>query len=577
MISVHLNEAYPAVQTLVEAKAASRVHAKDATLYDFSEEALQCAENFMGWTDLAGEPPCSLKGIKKLARHFADKGMKTALLIGQGGSTQASMVLTKYFKDEKPAMGFFILDSDSPVRLREVLSRCKPSKTLVVVSSKSGGTLEMRLMLSAVREIFLETMNEQQLGEHLVAITDPGSPLAQRAIDEGWAGLLYGEPSVGGRFSALSVFGLFPAALVGIPLKKMMKRAAEAERLCSQDSPDNPAIRLAAFMYGNYSTGCRELAFVAPKRGRALGLWVEQLLAESTGKQGRGVLPYLEVDPLLLAQNRADRMAVVYEMDGMSHDSRESFRRAVACINPAIPRLDFKIRDAEDLAAHFVLWEYATAFLGYLMKVCPFDQPDVASAKACVADILASGLPAADLTEVFAGDLPMGQARAHLSDCCASAPSVYGALTALLGSLKPGDYFALNAFLPFVGDDRKRALEAIRFAVAEKRGVPSCLEVGPRFLHSTGQLQKGGPNNGVFLVLSAEEPEDVALTDQPAASLGALAEAQAVGDAQVLAARGRRVLHLHLPDNYGITLGLLAALVREVLDDLEKEAPGSRA
>lgn len=577
MISVHPTEVYPAVQTLIQAKAASRVHAKDATLYDFSEQAFQCAENFMGWTDLAENPPCPLKAVKKLARHFTDAGMKTAVLIGQGGSTQASMVLTKYFKDEKPAMDFIILDSDSPVRLREAMARCKPSKTVVVVSSKSGGTLEMRLMLSAVRALFLESMNEQQLAEHLVAITDPGSPLAQRALEEGWAGILYGEPAVGGRFSALSVFGLFPAALVGMPLKKMMKRAAQAERLCSADSPENPAIQLAAFLYGNYSAGCREMAFVSPKRGRALGLWIEQLLAESTGKQGRGVLPYLEVDPLLLAQNRADRMAVVYRMPGGSRDAREGFERAVACINPDIPRLDFEVRDAQDLAAHFVMWEYATAFLGYLMQVCPFDQPDVASAKACVSEILETGLPAPDLAGPLAGDLPIGPARVRLSECCAGAPSAYGALKALLGSLKPGDYFAVNAFLPFAGDDRKRALEAIRFAVADKRGVPACLEVGPRFLHSTGQLQKGGPNNGVFLVLSADEPDDIPLVDQPAASLGALAEAQATGDAQVLASRGRRVLHLHLPDNYGITLGLLAALVREVLDDLDKEAPLGRA
>lgn len=573
MISVHSNDIAPAVQSLLQAKAASRVGAKDATLYGYSEDALQCAEGFMGWADLAQNPPCPLKAVKKLARHFQEQGITTALLIGQGGSTQASMVLTKYFKHEHPAMGFIILDSDSPVRLREALDRCKPSKTVVIVSSKSGGTLEMRLMLSAVRDAFLQKMNEQQLSEHLVAITDPGSALAQRAIEEGWAGLLYGEPTVGGRFSALSVFGLLPATLVGMPVKKMLRAAARMEALCSQDSADNPAIQLAAFLYSNYAAGRRELAYVSSKRGRAMGLWIEQLLAESTGKDGKGILPYLEVDPLHLAQDHGDRMAVVYRFKGGSKDARKGFRKAVSYIAPTMPRVELAISDAQDIAAHFVLWEYATALCGYLMGVSPFDQPDVASAKACVADLLAQGLPAPNLADDFAGDLVMGQVKSHLSPCCATAATSYDALASLLASIRPGDYFAINAFLPFAGEDRKRALEDIRTAVASHFGVPACLEVGPRYLHSTGQLQKGGPNNGVFLVISADEPEDIPLVGQEARSLGALAEAQAIGDALTLASRGRRVLHLHLPDNYGVTLGLLAALVRDTLDGLKAQSP----
>lgn len=573
MIVIQPTTTYPSAATLVENQAASRVAAKDASLYDYSEEAFIGAQDYMGWTNLASMAPVAPKKIKKLATSFKNQGFKAAILIGQGGSTQASMVLTKYFKAAAPDMAFYILDSDSPVRLRKVLEACDFAHTLIIVSSKSGGTLEMRLMLSAVTDAFCATMKKKSFRKHLVAITDPGSPLEKRAKKEGWAAVLSGEPTVGGRFSALSVFGLFPAALVGIPLKSFMKAAKATEELCGTDSYKNPAIALAAFLYDNYRSGRQELAFVSPKRGRSLGLWIEQLVAESTGKQGKGIQPYLEVQPLHLAQGANDRMVVVYNFPEDSADANGDFAAATSYISTAIPRMDFTIDSVEDLAAHFVMWEYATALCGYLMKVCPFDQPDVAVAKACVIDLLEKGLPAPDLIDRFAGDVNMGLVAMYTSECCKNATSVYDALKDLLGSIGPGDYFAVDAFLPFEGESRKRALEDIRSAVAGTLGVPACLEIGPRYLHSTGQLQKGGPSNGVYLVLSAEEPKDIPLQNQEAVTLGALAQIQAAGDALTLASRGRRVLSLHLPDNYGITLELLSALICEVLSDLQNEGP----
>ena len=560
---------------LVENKVASRTQAKDASLYDFSEEARECAANFMGWADLASNPPVKVKKIQKLADQFADAGFKTAVLIGQGGSTQASMTMTKFIKDQNPRMAFRTMDSDSPVRLRETLAACDLKKTLIIVSSKSGGTLEMRCMLCALREAFLQEMSEKDFRKHLVAITDPGSPLEERATKEKWAAVLPGEPTVGGRFSALSVFGLFPAALVGIDIKKFVKRAKEAEKRCSQDDPDNPAIKLAAFMFDAYRAGRAKLAFVTQKRGRVLGLWTEQLVAESTGKQGEGILPYVEVDTLLLEADAGDRAVVTYRTEADDSDELRNFEAALSVINGGIPRMDYRLETVYDLAEDFVMWEYATAMCGYLMKVSPFDQPDVASAKARVLEILDAGLPAADFEGDFLGDTVVGRAKAHVSSCCAGATDVRGALKARFASMKPGDFFAVNAFLPFTGEGRREALEKIRFAVASHSGVVSCLEVGPRFLHSTGQLQKGGPDTGVFLVLSAQEDADVALQDLPAASLGQLAEAQATGDALTLADRGRRCLHLHLPDNSATTLRLLAAMVDDVLAEIERERAGA--
>ena len=562
---------YPSANELVENKVASRIQAKDATLYDFSENALEFGENFMGWADLASNPPVKPKKIQKLADYFVKSGFKTAVLIGQGGSTQASMTMTKFVKDDNPRMAFRTMDSDSPVRLREMLAACDLKKTLVIVSSKSGGTLEMRVMLAAIRDVFLAQMSKKEFRSHLVAITDPGSPLEARAEKERWAAILPGEPTVGGRFSALSTFGLFPAALVGIDMKSFMKRAKAAERRCSEDSLDNPAIQLGAFMYDNYKAGRDKIAFVTQKRGRVLGLWTEQLVAESTGKDGQGILPYIEIDPLLLAEDAGDRVIVTYRTEPEGSDELRDFEMGLSIINPDIPRMDFRLDTVEDFAEHFLMWEYATAMCGYLMQVCPFDQPDVASAKARVLEIFEQGLPDPDFTDTFLGDIDFGTAKVHVSSCCAEATTIREALKDLFASAEPGDFFAVNAYLPFTGSGRREALEAIRYTVAVHSGMASCLEIGPRFQHSTGQLQKGGPSTGVFLIISAEEPEDVEVTGEPADSLGALAEAQATGDALTLAERGRRCLHLHLPTNSAVVLRHLANTIDELLVEIEQE------
>ena len=566
MLSVDIEKLYPAAKTLVKAHAASRIHAKDATLYDFSIEAQACAEQYMGWADLASHPQCSLEEVRTFADAAVADGIDTVILIGQGGSTQAPMTITKYNKVDKNRVSFKTLDSDSPVRVREMLTGCDPEKTLVIISSKSGSTIEPRLLLEAVRASFDKTLGADTV-KHLVAITDPGSDLEAQARAEGWRAVFPGEPTVGGRFSALSIFGLLPAALAGIDLDEFMAHAVQAEEACSEDAIDNPAINLAAFLYDNYLKGRNKFSFLTPKRGRVLGLWIEQLVAESLGKDGQGILPNIEIDTLLLTADPGDRSVIMYQTKADLWDESKNFEMSLAYIDPSIPRQHYRIDSVEELAEHFIMWEYAIAMCGYLMKVCPFDQPDVASAKAVVLDILRDGQPAPDFTQDFIDDVHMGEAEVRLAPLFADCTDVRGALRALLGSIKPGDFFALNAFLPFTGEGRREALEAIRHDVAESFGVVSCLEVGPRYLHSTGQLQKGGPNCGVFLILSADELKDVPLARE-AESLGALAKAQASGDLITLADRGRRCVHLHLPDNSGVTLRCLAEVVNGVIADL---------
>ena len=315
---------------------------------------------------------------------------------------------------------------------------------------------------------------------------------------------------------------------------------------------------------------------MTPKRGRVLGLWIEQLVAESLGKGGQGILPNIELDALLLNKDTGDRTAIVYQTKTDLWDERKNFEMSLAYLDPAIPRLNFKIDNAAELAEHFVMWEYAIAMCGYLMRVCPFDQPDVSSAKQAVLGILRDGQPEPDFIEDYIGEVHTGEVEVTVAPLFADADNLRDAVRALLSSIKPGDYFAINAFLPFTGEGRREALETIRHGVGVTCRVVSCLEVGPRYLHSTGQLQKGGPNDGVFLILSSDELKDIPL-DQEAESLGALAKAQAAGDLMTLADRGRRCMHIHLPDHSGVTLRALSELVVEVLEELEQQYERERS
>lgn len=568
MISGEMEKLYPSAKTLVKECVASKIFAKDASLYEFSENAMECAEHFMGWTDLASDSKCDLDALMEFADTAVESGIDNVVLMGQGGSTQAPMTITKYNKIDKNRVQFRVLDSDSPVRMRELFATCDPRRTLFVIASKSGGTIEPRTLLRAIRQQYEPEMGEHFV-KHLVAVTDQGSELERIATEEGWRAVFLGLPEVGGRFSALSVFGLLSAAFVGIDLNEFMDHAKQAEKSCSEDAIDNPAINLAAFLFDNYQQGRNKFSFLTPKRGRVLGLWIEQLVAESLGKEGQGILPNIEVDSLLLTNDPGDRSVIMYQTKTDLWDESRNFEMSLAYIDPSIPRQNYKIDSVMELAEHFVMWEYAIAMCGYLMRICPFDQPDVASTKAAVIKILEDGLPEPTYEETFTETVDMGTVEVRQSQQFEGYTSLRETLTALMSSIESGDYFALNAFLPFTGEGRREALETIRHSIAEKFGVVSCLEVGPRYLHSTGQLQKGGPNCGVFLILSADELKDIPLEgDGGAESLGSLAKAQAVGDMLTLCSKGRRVVHLHLPDNSGVTLRMLADVLLGVLREL---------
>ena len=542
----------PSARFLIEQNAPSRLGAKDASLYSFSDEVAEFAKGFLGWTTLASNPPYDLDEIQAFADEVRAEGLDTVVLIGQGGSTQASMTVTRLNALSSDEVMFRTMDSLSPVYVHRILTQSNPANTLYLVSSKSGTTIEPMLLSRLAWTDVCARIGLDEAPSRFVAITDPGTALEKRALDEDWRRVFPGVPEVGGRYSALSVFGLVPAALVGIDIKEMLAGAAEEERRCQEDSLSNPAVRLASFLYENYKEGRNKFSLVTPQPGRVFGLWVEQLVAESLGKWGIGILPNIEVDPSLLCVPHEDRCVITYNIR-----PDEESRRQMAYVDPSIPRLTLELHDVAEIARDFIIWEYAVAMLGLLLEVNPFDQPDVASTKEAFRGILYGGLKPAEPVEyddeilaTFTPELLKlngGKVPETLDD----------ALELLVSSIGAGDYFSINAFLPFTGEGRRMPLEQMRHVIADRFAVPSCLEIGPRYLHSTGQLHKGGPNEGVFLLLSANEPSDLLVPGEDF-TLGAMERAQAQGDMHVLSERGRRALHLHLRDNNGATLSELS-------------------
>lgn len=547
-------------EKLVAEHVPSRMHIKDSTLYDFSDVALDSARNFMGWTDLASNPPTSIEQIEEFARGVADDDINYVGLLGEGGSSQAPMTITKLCAALHPRVRFSTLDSLSPVYVRQILHGVDYAHAIFIVSSKSGGTLETLSLYHVIWEDVVRELGEQEAGKHFVAITDPGSDLEKLARERSFRGVFLGEPTVGGRFSALSVFGLVPAALCGLDVRDMVARAAEMERMCSQDSLNNPAVQLASFLITNLSPASANcFTYISPQPGRVFGLWMEQLIAESLGKDGKGVVPHIEIDVNLLNHHQPMHPVVVYHTNADS-----TFDREASMLSPNVPQRSYMLEDPMDIGRHFVLWEYATAFMGWLMEVPPFNQPDVQAAKTNTKAILAGHLP--DRTHRLAEPWVC----AEYSDEFASQTgivdptqmrSVDSVIDAFMSLVEPGCWISVNAFLPFTGE-RRGPMEVIRHTLARHLRVPCSLEIGPRYLHSTGQLQKGGENTGLFLILSGNEVNDLEVPGTQY-SLGQLEVAQSKGDLETLSAKGRRALHLHMIDTDADTLWRLAHAFEE--------------
>ncbi|MCQ2751956.1 MAG: hypothetical protein MJ189_02505 [Coriobacteriales bacterium] len=560
---------FDATKELIDNKIASKISSGDASCFSFDKEIEESVATRLGWVRLASNPPLGPAKIAVIAQQARCEGLDAVVLIGQGGSTQASQTITKLRSLEiKAEIPFKTMDSLSPVYVNHILGSSDPARTLYIVSSKSGSTLEPTVLSHVAWSYACAHLGEEAAGKRFVAITDKGSQLEEVARKNNWRCILNGEEAVGGRYSALSVFGLLPMASVGIDIEAVLEDAIAVENACAQDSADNPALQLASFLYTCYKQGRDKFSLIMPPKNQVFGLWVEQLVAESLGKHGVGILPNVEIDAGILSDPHKDRCVILCNMNNNS-----AFEHAKACIHPDIPIYRLDIEDASKMIESFLIWEYAVAFCGWLMKINPFDQPNVESTKIQARKLLGiqngAGAQEAvkslkdsyrsfDLDDCdYADKIYLSQALFEDFDALDDDFEIGKVLRVVFSSIENGDYFSLNAFLPFRGVGRRETLERIRHRVADRLSACSCLEIGPRYLHSTGQLHKGGKNNGVFLIVSADETYDISVphTDY---TLGDVEKAEALGDFIALSSNGRRCVYVNLKDNDSQFLANLA-------------------
>jgi glucose-6-phosphate isomerase len=517
------------LEQLVSDRVASRIAAQDSTLW--GEDARSEAEIRLGWVGLHETSRPLLAEIDALRAELWGEGIDRVVLCGMGGSSLAPEVISRTF-----GCDLVVLDSTAPTAVGRALAG-DLDRTVVVVSSKSGGTVET----DSQRRAFVQAFTEAGIdpASRLVVVTDPGSPLSDLARDEGYRKVFHADPNVGGRYSALTAFGLVPCGLAGVDVADLLDEADEVAQRLAADEPDNPALRLGAWLGG---TEGRHKALLADTDSGIVGFpdWAEQLIAESTGKHGLGVLPVAlpgeaapEVD-----QAAADvLLGLLVPVDGPTAGSD-------AAVN-GIPTA----RVSGPLGAQFLVWETAVAVAGRLIGINPFDQPDVESAKAAARGLL-DAQPEPEPPRFVDGSV---QVRGN-DDLLDGVDSLAGAVDAVLGRLGDDGYVAVMAYLD---PEQATDLHTVRDKLAQRSRRPVTFGWGPRFLHSTGQYHKGGPPNGVFIqvtgALSDQQGsdrrgvEDVDIPGRPF-TFGTLIAAQADGDAHVLAEHGRPILRLHVTE-----------------------------
>ena len=543
-----------AADRFAAADGTKRLWQRDATLWTGADEA-----DWLGWLHPTQPEERELAPLRALAAEARNEAIEQVVVMGMGGSSLCPDVLAETFA---PADGYprvRVLDSTVPGQITSLRDEVEGTKTWFVVPSKSGGTIEPNAFLA----YFFEQARQEwgdEAGARFIAITDPGSSLEARAASLGFRAVLHGIPSVGGRFSALSAFGLLPAALQGIDLNTWLEPARAMARACGPEVAlaDNPGAQLGVAIGALALGGRDKLALVLSPGLRALGAWLEQLVAESTGKNGRGVVP-IDGGPLPAPGDAGEDRLFVYVRLAEAPDlDQDAAVQALSDTGQPVIRID--VARASDLAGELFRWEFATAVAGAVLEVNPFDQPDVESAKREARALMTAYEETGSLPE--RAPLLRDGARAFFADRALSAsPDAPSLIASHFARAHAGDYLSLNVYLP-MEPVATRSLERLRTVLANTLGLPVALGFGPRFLHSTGQLHKGGANNGVFLQLTAEDPADLSVPGQRY-SFGVLKQAQARGDFDVLCERGRRILHIHLP-------ALTAAALDELVDEIAR-------
>ena len=536
--------------------------ARDASLWTGTDEA-----NWLGWLGIVEEEIAHPIELRNLAKEVWSAGFKDALLLGMGGSSLCPEVLRKTFGKIAGYPDLHVLDSTDPAQVKAFESKIDIARTLFIVSSKSGSTLEPNIFKQYFWERTKEAVGADKAGSHFMAITDPGSKTQQVAEGDRFRHVFFGKPSIGGRYSALSNFGMAPAAVIGIDTKKFLDRAHEMVRACGPSAAveQNPGAMLGIILGTAAKAGHDKVTIITSPDISDLGAWLEQLLAESTGKAGRGIIP-VDREELGAPEVYGNDRVFVYLHTEHATDAASETKLA-ALEKAGHPVVRISMADIYDLGAEFFRWEIATAVAGSIIGINAFNQPDVEASKIATKTLTSQF----EKTGSLPPEKPVREEQgiklftdeknaASLATAVGSDRSLAGYLKAHLGRLGAGDYFAVLGFIQ-MDNAHKKSLQTIRHAVRDRKHVATCLGFGPRFLHSTGQAYKGGPNSGVFLQVTCDDAVELPVPGHKY-TFGVVKAAQARGDFQVLAERGRRALRVHLGRDVESGLQTLGTLVQ---------------
>ena len=532
----------------------SRIWSRDHTVWKPDDVEIS---NRLGWLDAPSVSEKDVPAMESFAAEARQQGFTRAVVLGMGGSSLAPEVFGRVFPKSAGHLDLDVLDTTEPGTVRDFAAGLDLERTLFLVSSKSGTTVELVSLFCYFFDSARRALGEDRAGKRFAAVTDPGTALDELARKLRFRAVFHGRPEVGGRFSALTAFGLLPAALKGLDLRRLLAAGSAAAAGCRVADPGlNPGALLGCLMGLAAEEGMNKLTLLMPPDLAPLAAWLEQLVAESTGKEGRGIVPVPERSVRPPESYGNDRLFVRVEQGGA-----EPGPDVLALIGSGAPLVKLDLPDAYGLGGHFFLWEFATAVAGHLLGINPFDQPDVETTKKRTKEILAgpSTGRTADRPEPA---LTSGPLRIRTSSKTGSPADALGGF---LGSARKGDYLAVLAFVP-PNTEVGRLLEGLADRLRDKSGLPVTLGFGPRYLHSTGQLHKGDGGDGIFLQLASASLPDVLIPEvegvkRPAASFGELFDAQSRGDRRALGDKGRRVLRIEIDGPAAAGISALVALL----------------
>ncbi len=543
----------------------AQLWARDAKLWTGGDES-----KWLGWLSIVEEQNRSLDMLKTIAADVRAAEFKQVLLLGMGGSSLGPEVLKMTFGHIAGFPEMHVLDSTDPQQIRSFESKLDLAHTLFIVSSKSGSTLEPNIFKQYFFERAKEVVGAAEAGRRFIAITDPGSKMEAVAKADGFRRIFYGLPTIGGRYSVLSCFGMVPAAVMGLDVERLLAGAKRMVDACKPETPvrENPGVTLGVVLGEAARAGRDKLTLITSPAIHDLGAWLEQLIAESTGKIGKGIIPVDRETVGAPGVYGTDRLFVYSRLGSAPDTSQDAAVDALEEAGHAVVRID--VANRYDLGQEMFRWEIATAVAGAMLGIHPFDQPDVEASKDATRSLTTQyekhGALPAETPYLAVDGLHLFTDSANATALRAAAGndhSLAGTLRAHLGRLRTDDYFGLLAYIEMHAANED-ALQSMRHAVRDTRKVATCLGFGPRFLHSTGQGYKGGPNSGVFLQLTCDDAADIAVPGQRY-TFGVVKAAQARGDFDVLAERGRRALRVHLGKNVAAGLAKLNDAVRAAL------------